>query len=116
MADTIEPKNIENIEPGDSPSPPSSDRGDEVNLISLRGYFGLDAKDSYHDKSLQFIYNSLSESGVRDMSEMLLYIKDMERRLGPTPLGENRLVHVKNYLKVLMQIGNLEKIKETYER
>ena len=45
---------------------------------------------------------------------MLLNIRHIETKLGMAPLGESRILRVRNYLKLNSQIAELEALRNSY--
>lgn len=94
---------------------PSGDSFRDLNFLSLKGYFNVELPTVDQEDDLNFIYKYFEESGAKDMADILLNIKAVERKLGAAPLGTSRVSAVKNYLKIQKQIDDLTKQKSAYE-
>ena len=115
MPDTIQPKEIVNKEPSHT-NPPSSDMARDMNFISLKGFFNIENPLPEEEDAMNYIYDRFNKLGVENMSDILWALKDIQQTIGITPIGESRLVQVKNYMRVLDQIGELEKVKQSMQR
>jgi len=108
---TIQPN--ESVESTDAhiQSPPSSNSYRDMNFISLKGFFGIDSPEAGEEEALNWIYGEFEKMGSTDMSEILLGIRDIERRI-TSPVGTPRVTAVRNYLKINSQIADLEGQKQ----
>jgi hypothetical protein len=113
--DIIEPSTTEEKESLDT-NHPSSDLTRDMNFISLKGYFNLDNPSVEEEEALNWIYKEFEKMGTFDMSEMLLNLKDVERRIGVQPPGTSRATAIRNYLKINSQISDLQGQREAMER
>jgi len=107
MSHTIEPK--QNIETEDNhlQGVPSSDSYRDMNFISLKGYFGIDNPEAGEEEALNWIFGEFEKNGATNMSDILLGIREIERRM-VSPVGTPRVTAVRNYLKINSQIADLE--------
>lgn len=87
----------------------------DATVASLKGYFGIIEPDSKEREMLNKIYE-LVASDATEMIEVLLYLKQIENKIGMVPLGKTRLEHVYQYISVLGSIHKMNKVKEQYER
>jgi hypothetical protein len=110
--DKIEPrKDLESEELHESPPIAHS----ELNIQSLRGYFGIEIPTPEELKMLNEIYRMAVGDDKHEMVDVLLYLRGVEKKIGATPLGEKRMQRVYNYLKLMDSMSGLEKQREQYE-
>lgn len=105
--DIIEPKQNTDTEPNHMQSMPSSDSYRDMNFMSLKGFFGIDNPEAGEEEALNWIYGEFEKNGAVDMAEILLGIRDIERKM-ISPVGTPRVTAVRNYLKINSQIADLE--------
>ena len=115
MSTIIEPKEIVEKEPSHE-IPPSGNLARDMNFVSLKGFFNLENPEPGEEDAMNYIYDRFNNLGMENMSEILFALKDIQQTIGITPIGESRLVQVKNYMRVLDQIGELEKVKQSMQR
>lgn len=110
---------LEPVTPHESPEVELSDvrvmPARDANFVSLKGFFGLDNPSTDEIDALNFIYDFF-ESRADSMGDMLIQIRQIEGRVGVAPLGVNRAAHLKNYLKTLKGIEDLNKQRIAYEQ
>ena len=89
----------------------------EVNLntLALKGYFGIENPTPAEEEKLNKLYELVTGDNVHEMSQVLLYLRQTENKLGIAPLGVARLDHVLNYLSVLGKVSELNVIRQSYE-
>jgi hypothetical protein len=113
--DILQPK-IQEQEPAENTLPGSSPVANQPDLSPLKGYFNTDNPDIDEERALIYINNYFSKNGTESVVQMLTALKEINMRMGMTPLGESRLKATYNYIKVLSQISDLEKTRNAYER
>jgi len=114
--DVIEPQKIEPEVSIDDPTPKSSDSFRDLNFLSLKGYFNVEKPDVDEESAMNYIYDFFEKMDSRSMAETIIGIRSVESKLGAVPLGESRIIAIKNYLKTLSQIEDLNIIKKSMER
>lgn len=98
--------------PQDLPTPTGSlSYTDNPVVTVLKGYFQEDNPDA-----LQFIADFYNKQNTLTSTQMLLSLRDIEHRMGMTQLGQSRAMRMYEYLKILSQIGDLQQLKQSYER
>jgi hypothetical protein len=112
---------MDRIEPRQIPEAIELEQGagistNEANIRSIQGYFDVESPTTDEHKILSEIYRLTTGDGAVEMHQVLLFLRDIEHRLGATPLGERRINRVYNYLKVMDSMRDLEKEKALYER
>jgi hypothetical protein len=111
--DKIEPRrDLESQEVPDAPPIAHS----ELNLQSLRGFFGIEIPTPEEMKMLNDIYRMSVGDDMHEMVDVLLYLRGVEKKIGATPLGEKRVQRVYNYLKLMDSMSGLEKQRQQYEQ
>lgn len=89
---------------------------EEIDLIPLRHYFGIETGDSRSDDKLRFIIDWAKKRGIKSRGDLFAELKKYEMRLGEPNLGETREGRLYRYLRLDQQISDLFKEMEAYER
>jgi hypothetical protein len=111
--DRIEPReDLEKEELHDAPPIVHS----ELNIQSLRGYFGIEVPTTEELKTLNEIYRMAVGDETHEMVDILLYLRGVENKIGAAPLGEKRMQRVYNYMKLMESMSGLEKQRAQYEQ
>jgi hypothetical protein len=87
----------------------------DLNMQSLKGFFGVDEPSTSEQKMLADIYRYVSGDSGTDMASILSYLHGLKGKLGITPIGVTRIQHTYQYLKVLAGIRELEEEKKRLE-
>jgi len=114
IMDVITPQENVEQEINHTQNPPSSDSFRDMNFISLKGFFNVERPTVEEEEAMNWIYGQFEKMGATDMSEILLGIRDIEKRM-VTPIGTPRAIAVKNYLKINSQIADLQGQREAME-
>ena len=88
----------------------------DLELLPLKEYF--DVKD-HHDYTgwkddMREILAWAKDAGITDKTDLLLTLKDVERKLGST-IHNNRLTKVRNYLSLQRKLDNIIKEQKALE-
>lgn len=87
--------------PIDSSTPNSiNNSANAVNLISLKGYFGGQDQTQEDTEAISFIYKFFADLGTTEMGEILMAVRNIERKIGPATLETSRAQAVFRYLRL----------------
>lgn len=89
---------------------------DEVDVIPLKKFYGLEALDTKYNNDLLEIVNWARGKGIKTEEDLLLAVKRMEQKLGPGELGESKILRLKNYLKLDKELDSVFKEMSSYEK
>lgn len=103
--------------PIDNSSPNSiNNSNNEVNLISLKGYFGGQEQSLEDSEAIGFIYEFFSKIGTTEMGQILMAVRNIEARIGPATIDTTRAQAVYRYLKIQSDISFLTEQAKGMER
>jgi hypothetical protein len=88
----------------------------DLNMLALKGYFGIEHPTSTEEEKLSNIYQLVTGGEVHEMARVLLFLRHTENKLGMAPLGTSRLDNVLQYLTVQGKINEMNAYKETMEQ
>jgi hypothetical protein len=83
----------------------------------LKGYFNVDSSqmnDSIRS-DLKVVWDYLAQESTTE-GDVLYKLRQMENRLAMPPLGQNRISYIADYVKVLRDIGDLGKQRDSFQR
>ncbi len=130
MSDTILPKTQQEeasmelrnlVVAGISDPKVKDDFAPYVDMFKLQQYFGFDYDKgnipSYKQQQIiNGIYEFFDKRKLSSMNQVYKEINLIERKIGLVPLGQTRLNHLWNYIKVLGQLGEYEELRKSYEK
>lgn len=88
----------------------------EVNMISLQGYFGNQSPTFEEKEAMAFIYQFYQDLGINEMATVLMSIRGIENKLGSIPLDMTRSQAVFQYLKLQKSISQMTEQAKGMER
>ena len=128
MSDTILPKTIESTEPQsfeprdvevvgiENPTGKTDETAPVINMSKLQEFLGISHPDYKEINVLNNLYNYFSKKGADSMDEVFMEINFIEQKLGSVPIGQTRLQHLWNYLKVLSLTDHYNNLRKSFER
>lgn len=118
MEDThiIQPKVSETEAVANEIAPKATSTDSDMGLLYLQGVFDITLPAQVQKEQLKWIYDFYEKQGVSDINDVMYDIQDIRNRIGSPPFGVSVLSHTYQYLKVLSQMTQLEKIKQGFEK
>lgn len=86
-----------------------------VDFPHLKGFFDLKDPTAEQTKDLKMIWDYLAKESD-NIGDALYKLRQIENKLAQPHLGQNRLDHLANYIKVLRDIEDLGKERDSYQR
>lgn len=113
--DLIKPKLQETEEFLGEVNPSISPTSVELNLLPLKGFFGLENPNHTERDQMDFIYKYYDKLGTENTTELLIKLHQLRSHLGMANFGQSTLSQAYNYLRVLSQMSELEQLKIVME-
>jgi hypothetical protein len=86
-----------------------------VDYPHLKGFFDLKDPTSDQKNDLKMIWDYLAKESD-NVGDALYKLRQIENKLAQPHLGQSRLEHLKNYIRVLRDIEDLGKERDSYQR
>lgn len=107
-------KHVERDSAADEPFNSITDR--EVALIPLKHFFNIDSRDFSNDNKLEYLLKWANEKGLKTRGQLMLAVKQIERKLGAPNHDEGRVTRIYRYLQLDNQLGDIMSEMQAYER
>jgi hypothetical protein len=109
-----ESKGVDNSQPTGSLNSPSF-----ADMFAVQEYFGMEDLTMFFQKEIErlnFVKDFLKSQGISSKGEALGILRQIERKLPPTPQGFTRLQAIHNYVKTLAHLQEANQMKEALEK
>ena len=87
----------------------------EVDYPHLKGFFDIDNPTTEQKNDLKIIWDYLAKESD-NVGDALYKLRQIENKLAQPHLGQNRLSHLTDYIKVLRDIEDLGKQRDSFQR